>query len=72
MRKIIHRRDCRLGGTRRLGNLGEQIMFKSERAFKNNRFAGFERAPLALNGPLAREQDEAARTVSAVACRKLV
>ena len=43
-----------------------------ERAFKNNRFAGFERAPLALNGPLAREQDEAARTVSAVACRKLV
>lgn len=60
-----------LGRSMRLGNRG-QIMLKSERALKNNRFAGFEREPLALNGPLAREQDEAARTVSAVACRKPV
>lgn len=50
-----------LGRSMRLGNLGEQIMLKSERAFKNIRFAGFERAPLVLYGPLARERDEAAR-----------
>ena len=45
----------------KLGNLGEQIVLKSERAFKNIRFAGFERAPQALYGPLAKERDEAAR-----------
>lgn len=45
----------------KLGNLGEQIVLKSERAFKAIRFAGFERAPLALYGPLAKERDEAAR-----------
>lgn len=45
----------------RLGNLGEQIVLKSERAFMNIRFAGFERAPQALYGPLAKERDEAAR-----------
>ncbi len=39
----------------------KQIMLKSEHAFKNIRFAGFERAPLALYGPLAGERDEAAR-----------
>lgn len=44
-----------------LGNLGEQIVLKNERAFKNIRFAGFERAPQALYGPLAKEGDEAAR-----------
>lgn len=50
-----------LGRSMRLGNLGEQIVLKSERAFKSIRFAGFERAPLALYGPLAKERDEAAR-----------
>ena len=50
-----------LGRSMRLGNLGEQIMLKSERAFKNVRFDGFERAPLALYGPLAGERDEASR-----------
>lgn len=50
-----------LGRSMRLGNLGGQIMLKSERAFKNIRFAGFKRAPLALYDPLARERDEAAR-----------
>ena len=50
-----------LGRSMRLGNLGEQIVLKSERAFKNIRFAGIERAPLALYDPLARERDEAAR-----------
>lgn len=45
----------------RLGNLGEQIVLKSERAFKSIRFAGFERAPQALYGPLAKERDESAR-----------
>lgn len=50
-----------LGRSMRLGNLGEQIMLNSEHAFKNIRFAGFERAPLGLYGPLARERDEAAR-----------
>lgn len=45
----------------RLGNLGEQIMLKSERTFKNIRFAGFERAPQSLYGPLAKERDVAAR-----------
>lgn len=50
-----------LGRAMKLGNLGEQIVLKSERAFKAIRFAGFERAPLALYGPLAKERDEAAR-----------
>ena len=50
-----------LGRSMRLGNLGEQIVLKSERAFKSIRFAGFERAPQALYGPLAEERDEAAR-----------
>ena len=45
----------------RLGNLGEQFVLKSERAFKSIRFAGFERAPQALYGPLAKERDVAAR-----------
>ena len=46
----------------RLGNLGEQIVLKSERAFKSIRFAGFERAPQALYVPLAKERDVAAKT----------
>ena len=50
-----------LGRAMKLGNLGEQIVLKSERAFKTIRFAGFELAPLALYGPLAKERDEAAR-----------
>lgn len=50
-----------LGRAMKLGNLGEQIALKSERAFKSIRFVGFERAPLALYGPLAKERDEAAR-----------
>ena len=50
-----------LGRAMKLGNLGEQIVLKSERAFKTIHFAGFERAPLALYGPLAKERDEAAR-----------
>lgn len=50
-----------LGRSMRLGNLGEQIVLISERAFKSIRFAGFERAPLAQYGPLAKERDEAAR-----------
>ena len=50
-----------LGRAMKLGNLGEQIVLKSERAFKAIRFAGFERAPLAPYGPLAKERDEAAR-----------
>ena len=45
----------------KLGNLGEQTVLKSERAFKTIHYAGFERAPLALYGPLAKERDEAAR-----------
>lgn len=45
----------------KLGNLGEQIVLKSERAFKSICFAGFDRAPLALYGPLAKERDTAAR-----------
>lgn len=50
-----------LGRAMKLGNLGEQIVLKSERAFKAIRFAGFERAPLAMYGPLAKGRDEAAR-----------
>lgn len=45
----------------KLGNLGEQIVLKSERAFKSIHFAGFERAPQALYGPLAKDRDELAR-----------
>ena len=45
----------------KLGNLGEQIVLKSERAFKYILFTGFERAPQVLYGPLAKERDEAAR-----------
>lgn len=50
-----------LGRAMKLGNLGEQVVLKSECAFKNIRFDGFERAPLAQYGPLAKERDEAAR-----------
>ena len=50
-----------LGRAMRFGNLGEQIVLKSERAFKSIRFAGFERAPQALYGPLAKDRDELAR-----------
>lgn len=50
-----------LGRAMKLGNLGEQVVLKSECAFKNIRFDGFERAPLAQFGPLAKERDEAAR-----------
>ena len=50
-----------LGRAMRLGNLGEQIVLKSERAFKSIRFAGFERTPQALYGPLAKDRDELAR-----------
>lgn len=50
-----------LGRSMRLGNLGEQIVLKSKCAFKSIRFAGFERAPQALYGPLAKERDKAAR-----------
>lgn len=50
-----------LGRAMKLSNLGEQLVLKSERAFKTIHFAGFERAPLALYGPLAKERDEAAR-----------
>ena len=50
-----------LGRSMRLGHPGEQIALTSERAFKSIRFAGFERAPQALYGPLAKERDEAAR-----------
>ena len=50
-----------LGRAIKLGNLGEQIVLKSERAFKSIRFAGFERAPQTQYGPLAKERDEAAR-----------
>ncbi len=49
------------GRSMRLGNLGEQIVLKSERAFKRIRFAGLKRAPQALYGPLAKERDESAR-----------
>lgn len=50
-----------LGRAMKLGNLVEQVVLKSECAFKNIRFDGFERAPLAQYGPLAKERDEAAR-----------
>lgn len=50
-----------LSRSMRLGNLGEQIVLKSERAFKSIRFAGFERAPHVLFGPLAKERGEAER-----------
>lgn len=50
-----------LGRAMKLDNLGEQVVLKSECAFKNIRFDGFERAPLAQYGPLAKDRDEAAR-----------
>lgn len=50
-----------LGRAMKLGNLGEQIVLKSGRAFKNNLFSGFERAPQVLYGPLAKERDETTR-----------
>lgn len=45
----------------KLGNLGEQLVLKSERAFKNICFIGFERAPQVLYGSLAKKRDESAR-----------
>lgn len=50
-----------LGRAMKLSNLGEQIVLKSECAFKGILFAGFERAPLDLYGPLAKERDQEAR-----------
>lgn len=50
-----------LGQAMRLGNLGEQVVLKSERAFGRIRFTGVERAPYAQYGPLREARDREAR-----------
>lgn len=50
-----------LGLAMRLGNLGEQIVLKSEHAFSRIHFEGVERAPHAKYGPLREERDRKAR-----------
>lgn len=50
-----------LGRAMKLGNLGEQVVLKSERAFGRIHFEGAERAPYDRYGPLRDARDRGAR-----------
>lgn len=51
----------RLSQALRLGNLGEQIVIKSEKAFKKLKFIGYEKATSTEFYPLRKERSEKAR-----------
>lgn len=51
----------RLSQALRLGNLGEQIVLKSERSFSHIKFLGYEVAPAEIYYPLRRQRNEKAR-----------
>lgn len=51
----------RLSQALRLGNLGEQIVLKSERSFSHIKFLGYELAPAEIYYPLRRQRNEKAR-----------
>ena len=51
----------RLSQVMKLGNLGNQIVVISERAFDQIRFIGFEEAPQNIHFPLRKKRDELAR-----------
>ena len=50
-----------LSGAMRLGNLGEQVVLKSKRAFDGIRFVGHEIAPATIYYPRRKHRDETAR-----------
>lgn len=51
----------RLSQVMKLGNLGNQIVLISEKAFDQIRFVGFEEAPQNIHFPLRKKRDELAR-----------
>ena len=51
----------RLSQALRLGNLGEQIVLKTERAFSQLKFLGSEIAPADIYNPLRKQRNEKAR-----------
>ncbi len=51
----------RLAQVMRLGNLGNQIVLTSEKAFSQISFAGYEEAPQEIYFPLRKRRDELAR-----------
>lgn len=51
----------RLSQALRLGNLGEQIVLKSERSFSHIKFLGYEVAPADVYYPLRKQRNEKAR-----------
>lgn len=57
-----------LGRAMKLGNLGEQVVLKSKRAFSQIHFKGVERAPYVQYGPLRMVRDREARA----GCREML
>lgn len=51
----------RLKNVMRLGNLGNQIVLISKKAFANLKFVGYEKAPYEVHFPLRKNRDELAR-----------
>ena len=51
----------RLSQAMKLGNLGNQIVLISPKAFRNIRFLGYEEAPQEIHLPLRKKRDELAR-----------
>lgn len=51
----------RLSQVMKLGNLGNQIVLISEKAFERIRFVGYEEAPQEIHLPLRKKRDELAR-----------
>lgn len=51
----------RLAEALKLGNLGEQIVIKSQKAFERLKFVGYEIAPANIYYPLRKERNEKAR-----------
>lgn len=52
----------RLAQVMKLGNLGNQIVLKSRKAFSQIKFVGYEEAPQAIHFPLRKKRDELARS----------
>lgn len=52
----------RLAQVMKLGNLGNQIVLKSRKAFSQLKFVGFEEAPQNVHFPLRKKRDELARS----------
>lgn len=52
----------RLSQVMKLGNLGNQIVLVSQKAFRNLHFVGYEEAPQNIHFPLRKKRDELARS----------